>query len=532
MARCGVTTVAVWAIGALGLALVLQGCGSSPSPSPTPSPTPSEPRAIFVDQASDAGVAGESVGFASAFADVDGDGDVDLLVTNSEQSNRLFLNDGQGGFVDATEASGLADAEATSRAAVFADVNGDGILDVFISSRAHTNRLFIGNGDGTFTDRTYESKLNNTDYGQGACFADIDGDLDLDLFVANFEHSNLLFRNDGNGVFEDVTMSAGLATVRGGFACVFGDVDDDGDMDLYVNSDGTNNTLYLNDGAGVFTDVSAESGTEISTAGKRGVTIADFNGDGHQDLLALVIGQTSRLLLGDGTGHFTDATSSSGMAPTGIGQGIDILDFDNDGDIDILIANVNGPNTMYENDGSGVFTDVTARAAVGTDRFGQGIAIGDVNNDGNSDALLVSWGPYPGFCPNCTAANMLLVNSNTAETPAWLKVRPVNPEGHATLLGAQVRLKVAGTATPAGVRQQIDGGSGFCGQNAYEAHFGLSTAIAGGATAFDVEVRCGGPEWIPAKQDVAPNQVVEVTCPGNSKVAEHVVPPSNYVAHV
>lgn len=516
----------MWFLGgaALCVAVALQGCGGTPAPTPA---------TIFADEA-DEGFAGGSTTYATALADVDGDNDMDLLVTNSEQSNQLFLNNGQGAFEEVTETSGLADAEATSRAAVFADVNGDGLLDVFISSRAHTNRLFHGDGTGKFTDMTFEAGLNNTDFGQGACFADVDADGDMDLFVANFEQSNLFYLNNGNGVFEDVTEAAGLRTEAGGFGCVFGDFDLDGDVDLYVNHEGVFNKLYWNDGAGVFTE-QADGDHKVHTGRKRGVQMADFNGDGRPDLIALVINEVPRLLFGAllGIGKdqpgFSDVTATSGLQATGIGQGINVLDFDADGDMDILVSSVNAPNILWENDGSGSFTDVTARAGIGTDRFGQGIAVGDLNNDGRVDVVLGSWGHYPPPCSNCSAANMLLVNKLQSEH-AWLKVRVLRPNGHATHHGSKVRVrKCSEDVVVVGVEQYIDSGSGFCGQNAYEAYFGLTTAVAAGDNLFKVEVKCGD-EW-EDPQEVAgacltPNQLVEVTCNPPGAVA------ASLVAHV
>lgn len=527
--RClaGATAVAAVAL--------LQGCGGGePGPAPAPTPAPSaaptpDPGVLFRDWASERGVAGTGVSFAVALADVDGDGDLDMFVTNSEESNRLYLNsNGQGRYIDATAASGLADEAATSRGAVFGDVNGDGLLDLFVTARSHTNRLFRGDGTGKFADVTLEAGVNNTDFGQGACFADVDSDGDLDLFVSNFEMSNLLYRNDGQGVFEDVTVASGLRTETGGFACVFGDVDEDGDLDLYVSNGGALNKLYLNDGAGVFTDVTAEAGAGVSAGQGRGVQFADFNADGHLDVVAVAAGEAAAVLLGDGTGNFSDFSDAAGVGGViGAAQGVNTLDWDGDGDIDILVSYVNAPNVLWDNDGLAVFRDVTADAGVGTNRFGQGIAVGDVDGDGALDVSLVSWGDYPSFCEGCTPNNMLLLNRWPVRK--WLKVRPVRGgSGHATFLGAEVRVFEAGTQTPASVRQRVDGGSGFAGQNAYEAYFGLHSSDA---STFDVELRCGGQNWITKADDSSlggvaastqydnRDQVLEVWCPPSPRGA-------------
>lgn len=467
-------------------------------------------RVRFEDKSSDYRIGLDGTSFGVAFADIDGDGDTDIFVTNSENSNKLYLNSG-GVFADATDGSGLAVSKAKSRGVAFADVDDDGHLDVFISAYAgDSNLLFMGDGTGRFTDVSVQAGVADMGSGQGVCFADVDGDGDLDLFVANFGESDKFYLNDGRGIFSDVTRQAGLESDGvNGFGCSFGDVDGDGDEDLYVNNDGVLSKLYINDGAGVFTDVTEQANAGGNTGGGRGVQMADFNGDGHLDIASVSALGGNVFLLSNGDGTFTDKSSDSGInSHWGTPQGMQVADFDGDGDLDILIAVLNTPHAVYENDGTGRFRDVQIGAGAGSNRFGQGIAFGDLNNDGSLDAMIASWGRFFPLCPFCSARNNLLINQNTQ--PAWLKVRPLGNKGFPTLLGAQVRVFEAGTRKPAAAMARIDGGGGFCSQNAYEAYFGLSTAVSGGATTFDVEVRCGG-SWI-ARTGVAPNQLLDVPC--------------------
>merc|ERR1740121_1142441 len=461
---------------------------------------------LWSDEPGRAGRGGSGQSFGVAMADVDGDGDLDVFVTNSGSANEFYINDGQGNFVDAAESSGLAVARFASRGAAFADVNGDGKLDLFMSAYGDANLLMLGDGTGRFAEKV-DAGLSDMGSGQGACFADIDADGDLDLFVANFGESDRLYLNDGLGVFTDATAAAGVESDGvNGFGCVFGDFDEDGDLDLYVNNDGALNKLFINNGQGIFSDRTAEAGAGATTGGGRAVQAADFNGDGHLDLVAVVATGSHTLLMNRGDGTFTDASSSSGInGHSGVAQGVNAADFDGDGDIDFIVSVLNNNNVIFRNDGQGRFTDVSSGSGTSWNKWGQGVAFGDLDGDGQLDAFIGSYGRFFPLCPFCSSTNSLLINQ--LDVPAWLKVRPTGSTG-ATLIGAEVRVFEAGTQTPAAARAQIDGGSGFCSQNAYEAYFGLSTAVAGGASQFDVQVSSGGVTV--TRRGVAPNQVVEV----------------------
>jgi len=462
----------------------------------------------FTDEAGKRRSGGSDTSFGVAMADVDGDGDLDVFVSNSEETNRLYINtDGKGTFEDMTDGSGLAVSKAATRGVAFADVNDDGKLDLFMTAYGSANLLFLGDGTGRFEDVSFSAGLADMGAGQGACFADVDGDGDLDLFVANFGDSDKLYLNDGSGVFRDVTVSAGVQSDGvNGFGCVFADFDEDGDVDLYVNNDGALNKLYINDGNGVFTDKTVESGAGATDGGGRAVQAADFNGDGHVDLYAVVAQGSNTYLLGNGDGTFTDATAGSGLdSQSGIAQGMNVADVDGDGDLDILVTVMNNGHALYRNDGAGNFKDVTFRNGAGFNKFGQGLAFGDLNGDGKLDGYLASWGRYFPICPLCSSANSQLMNKQRVQS--WLKVRPVSGKG-APMIGAEVTVYEAGSTTKrAAVSARIDGGSGFCSQNAPEAYFGLGSSSA---SRFDVWTRCRG-AWQTAK-DVAPNQVLTVQC--------------------
>lgn len=383
--------------------------------------------------------------------------------------------------------------------------------------------MYKGDGKGNFKDITVHAGVGDTGFGQGACFADIDGDGDLDLFVANFGQSNDMYINNGEGVFENGTLAAGVADPGvASFACAFGDVDEDGDLDLVVHNSKADNHLYINDGKGKFTDTAVTAGVKGDGADGRAVQFADLNGDGHLDLFFVSPKARNMLLFGDGTGHFTDGTDSAGVGSISefAGQGFNIADIDGDGDLDIFVSSILESGTLYQNDGHGHFKDVTSAAGLNYHIFGQGVAFGDLDDDGDLDMVVNTWGTPPFGWPS--QEDKVLMNQ--AKIGAWLKVRPVDENGHATVLGQEVRLYHAGTRTPASVRAQIDGGSAFCSQNGYDAYFGLTSAVEAGAKAFDIEVRCGK-AWITKELHaelggVTPNQTVQVQC---SKAAPHLI---------
>lgn len=450
----------------------------------------------------------EDVGksFAVAMADVNGDGNLDIFVSNSESANQLYLNDGSGKFHDVASQAGIADEKGASRGVAFADVNGDGNLDLYVTDASAANHLYIGDGKGNFKDGTAAAGVGDAHMGQGACFADVNGDELVDLFVANFGQSNVLYVNNGKGAFIDFTDQAGLTSgSASGFGCAFGDVDEDGDLDLYVTNSGSHNKLYLNNGRGIFTDVTEKAGVGGGGTGQtRACSFADLNGDGHLDLYYVGPAISNQLFIGDGTGTFTDATAAAGVAGNSAAQGMNIADIDGDGDLDIMVTNIGKPHILYENDGKGKFKDIASEAGVDYHMFGQGVAFGDVDNDGDLDMYVANYGTFP-----LPKANKLLLND--AKVKKWLKVQIVTTDKKLNAFGAEVRVLETGSSKQVGVQASVDGGSGFASQNAYEVYFGLDSSSA---KEFNVELRCGGSKnWIKGPAHVKPNKLVMAVCP-------------------
>ena len=337
-----------------------------------------------------------------ALGDLDGDGDLDALTASAGQ-NRLYLNNGAGVFANATAL--LPPDNDDTWSVALGDVDGDGDLDAWLGNRGLVfigaqNRLYLNNGAGAFTDATSQipAVLDNT---RSVRLVDVDGDGDLDALIGNGGNGPLdaeqdrLHLNDGAGTFTDATAQLPQAN-RGTFDLAVGDLDGDGDPDVFVAEGlliaGTQNHLRLNDGSGGFADSPNPIPSVLDDTWA--VALEDVDGDGNLDALVGNYGGQNRLYLNDGLGGMTDATSQlPAVLDTTVAFGLG--DVDADGDVDAFVGNggsTSQPLRLLLNNGSGVFADATAQLPSILLQT-TAIALGDVDGDGDLDALIgTGWG--------------------------------------------------------------------------------------------------------------------------------------------
>jgi len=420
------------------------------------------------------GLFGAGGTLVNAWADFDRDGDPDLFVGFNGAPNRLYRND-RGTFADTAPGAGVADARAT-RAAAWGDFDGDGDPDLLVGFAAgdpSVLRLYR-NDDGRFHDVTALAGLVT---GPAAVrqpvWIDVDGDGDLDLFVAFRDRPNALFRNDG-GHFADEAPPMGLADPRRSVGAVWFDADEDGDLDLYVaNMDGDANGLFLNDG-GRFTDVADRVGLawggrapHDDDNGTVRPCAADVDGDGRFDLFTANYGPNG-LFLNRGRLAFEDVSKEWGIAIDSRYDTCAFGDFDNDGRIDLYVngtvtGGVSYRDYLFRNT-STTFDDVTPDE-VRALQADHGAQWADFDRDGDLDLSLTGSQP--------SGMHLLLRNGLTAATARRsLEVRVLDARGRATLAGTEIRVYASGTHRLLATRL-VDSGSGYNAQNDLPVHVGL-----------------------------------------------------------
>ena len=363
------------------------------------------------------------------------------------------------------------------------DVDNDGWVDIYVTNWGR-NQLWRNNGDGTFSDWTEDSRAGDKGWGTSSAFLDIDSDGWLDLYVANYAEYNAatnapcfgsssardycaptafpsqldrLFRNRGDGTFQDVSVPSGIASETSyGLGVVVGDFDNNTLPDLYVANDRRENFLWINQGNGTFRNEGLLSGCAVNrdgmTEASMGVDTADFDNDGDEDiLLAHLDGESSTVYVNDGQGGFDDLTTSVGMAAPSIPFttfGVGWFDYDNDGRLDLFSANgaviiipelaaagdphpLHQRNQLFRQDPDKTFREVTqeAGAAFEPSEVTRGVALGDVDNDGDPDLLLVN---------NNGPSRLLLNQARNAHR--WIGFRLLGATESRDMLGARITL--------------------------------------------------------------------------------------------
>jgi hypothetical protein len=432
----------------------------------------------------------ETLGSGCAFIDYDADGWPDILLVNGmdwpghkrqRSTLRLYRNNRNGTFTDVTRAAGL-DVELYGMGVAVGDVNNDGFPDVLITCVGQ-NRLFRNTGNGTFVDATRTSGLDGREaFSTSAMWVDVDGDGFLDLFVCNYvrwspEHDVFcsldgrqksyctpeayrgatcwLFRNRGNGTFEDVTATSGIfdsSSKSLGVALIDGDRD--GRHDIFVANDTQPNKLYRNLGNGTFKDVALEAGVALSEDGKAragmGVDAGDFDNSGSEGLaITNFEGEMIGLYRAQKPGVYQDVATPAGVGAasrTRLGFGCVFADLDLDGALDLVVANGHIDDTvrnvkggaghaqapqLFLNQGGGRFRDVASVVGGGfaTPRVGRGLAVADFDRDGDADVLMTTnHGPAVLFRNDLSARNRSL------------RFRLVGTRSNRDAIGATVRV--------------------------------------------------------------------------------------------
>jgi hypothetical protein len=443
--------------------------------------------------------------------------------------NALYRNDGDGMFTDVTEAAGVA-GKAAGYSASAADYDGDGDLDLYLSNYG-PNELYRNNGDGTFTDVTAEAGVGDPRFSLSGVWLDYDADGDLDLFVCNYleydegkfrsfyaatgfpgpmsynGQPDTLYRNNGDGTFKDVTKEAGVWFEQGrGMSATAADFNNDGWIDVYVANDAMENNYFESTGKGAFVDRGFEMGLALGQNGQgvssMGPAVGDVNRDGYLDIFIPDMDYMSLLVYRDGMYEdHVDRSRVAAICGQYTGWGGVLFDYDNDGFLDIFVANGH-PHHEYpenaallRNDGKGVFADVARQAGdfFGTQKwYSRGAAYADIDDDGDLDLLVMDLNGHP----------HLLRNDGGNALNQWLKVDVRRAGGKQAAIGARV------TVTAGGLKlvDEIVPVRGYLAQNDPRAHFGLGKA--GKADLVEIRWPDGRTRQI---KDVAAGQILKVT---------------------
>jgi len=531
------------------LALFFQGVASrgvKPQPKGKPSGLPFRSR--FTDVAAAAGLTApviyggverkdyllETTGSGVAFLDYDNDGWLDLFIPSGarfgtnppEAINRLYKNDRDGTFTDVTLKAGLARQGWACGVAV-ADYNNDGLDDIFVSYWGQ-NVLYRNNGDGTFSDVTTEAGLvlPGRHWTTGCTFVDTNRDGHLDLFLSTYvdfdperipkpgQNPNcnwkgipvncgprgltqgrfFLFRNNGKGVYSDVTKVAGLGDARAyGLTAIAADFDEDGWPDLYAACDSVPSVYFRNKRDGTFEEEALPRGVAVNEDGMEqagmGLGVGDYNQDGHLDLFKTHFSDDTHILYrNDGQGNFTDTTKVSGLGVETryVGWGAGIVDLDNDGRPDLFFVSgavypeieaklpsypFKNPRIIFRALPNGGFEELIDEAGPGISaaHCSRGCAFGDFDNDGDLDILIM----------NMNEPVSLLRNDGDPAAN-WLKVLLTGTKSNRSAIGAQVRLRYGGRVQV----QEVLSQSSYLSVNDRRLHFGL-----GAVRTADVEIR-------------------------------------------
>lgn len=466
------------------------------------------PKQHFVDVASIMKIKNSyDVDFMAAglsFVDYNGDGLDDLTISSENASNLSVYKNITTQFKNVTTKLGIIDAN-MSRSIIWADYDNDGDKDLFVANANGPSHLYRTDGPTTFIDVTGAAGLSTTsDPTMSAAFADYDNDGLLDIYVANRDagYGNYLYHNNGDGTFTNVTASAGVSAFgKLNLTVTWFDFNNDGYQDIYLANDlMIGNILYKNNGDGTFTDVSVSSGAGVAMA-NMGIALGDYNADGFMDLY-LSNGPSGNIFLkNNGDETFTDVAGTLGMTVGKICWGTNFVDYDNDGDLDLLVDVSDGPLgrgdpdrncSFYSNNGDGTFS-IPSYTWIDVDTsLHYGNAIGDYNNDGWPDIAIL----------NAYGTRTALWKNTGNSTNNWLKLNLIGTLSNRDAIGAVIEVTVAGNTNKRVIQSQIS----FQSQNSLSQIVGL-----GSATLVD-DVTITWPSGLTSVfTNVSANQVLTIT---------------------
>ena len=491
----------------------------------------------------------EPIGSGIALFDFDNDGDLDLYLINGSDlpgrtspvlpTNRLYRNDGNT-FTDVTLEASVGDIGYGLGCCV-GDYNNDGFTDLYVTNFG-VNVLYRNNGDGTFTDATESAGVGGNEFSSGCAFVDLDADGYLDLYVVNYVQfdpatnpectrqgvrtyctpealqgaADVLYRNNGDGTFTDITATAGISGADGkGLGVVCGDIDNDGDIDIFVANDTTPNFLYRNDSdtAIKMTEDALFAGVALSEEGRAysgmGANLGDFDNDGYLDIVITNFqDQTNSLYHNAQDGFFNEVSFAKGIGERSLhylAWGVDFVDFNNDGWLDLFVANGHLDDNVAEVDPIGTYAQPnqlflsnrglnfseSVDIAIADQKVSRGAAFGDIDNDGDVD-IVVS---------NLKDAPTVLRNDSDG-TARWLSVKLIGTHCNRDAIGARVTV-IAGD-----LRQirEVKSSSGYISQNDLRLHFGLGDATQ--VDTLTVRWLCGKVQTL---RDVKTNQVLVIS---------------------
>ncbi len=439
----------------------------------------------FRDRAREAGLAKQLGGLNLIQTDYNNDGCTDFLVLRGgwEFPQRLSLlkNNCDGTFTDVTAASGLAEPLVASQTAVWADINNDGLLDLFVGNEGGENQLFLNKGDGTFENISHSAGIDRPDLTKGVVAADYDNDGYVDFYVTNFRGENRLYHNNHDNTFSDVAAQAAVLGPGQSFAAWFFDYDNCGWPDLFVNS--------------YFPSVDESVRTYLGLPHNAG---------------------TLKLYKNLGNGTFRDVTAETGLDKVFMPMGANFGDIDNDGFLDIYLGNGNPsyssvlPHVLLRNHEGKYFVDVTASSGTGELHKGHGVAFADLQRRGYEDIVTETGGAVPGD------RHALRLFANTANGNDWINLKLVGVKSNRAAVGARIKVTVENEGKTTRSIYRTVGSGGSFGASPFEQHIGLGKS----ARILNIDILWPGSGARQTFAGVAKNQFLEIR--EDSKEVKHL----------